>query len=519
MHANTKFWPDIRVGDVYFVMGKGAMTRSELKKIQRTAWFKKLRNDEKRVYALPEEILARAYSECLMSNGREPAWIKHVSPGLCYALRALWLMGEDFDPLAILPYRHDLGFSFAVHDGGLIHEVCIALGVFRLDGIRQLGFLHDPVVNEPEQKVKGLGFLFGHTRYMHSLTVMATASLIGHKVGLTEYELRHLQVAALTHDVLTPAGGDTTKFIDPDAFDEDAHYPEIFLRNPEWDQVREKYGLDSELLCRTVRGEGVLGALLDIADKTSYVAHDLDAFLLENDPRRFRYLNAPHGMTAVWDYRNSLTYPGCALWGSIRVDGDRIVITEPEKLKNFVMLRALMFRHLYYNPYARYREQMLAVLVLEPLYREGILTRNMLLTMGDTELERIVNAEVRVRDLSWELCLTDVAPRVLSFATVAQAKNYARTLVANDPFALVMWETFPPVSEKALRFLVQDASGAVRVFKEVCPEDAENILALGRDENPVKLYVLERGDIEGLMPEMLHKKLRTQQEERLRSDV
>lgn len=462
--------------------------------------------------ASPSFDLPRIYNEYCYRNGAEPSWAARVPDQVKSELRRNWLTGDYFDPIAILlRYREQLGFTCAIQDEGLIHEVSVALNISRLHYIRQLGFLHDPVINEAAADC-GMGMRFEHTRYMHSLMVMATASLIGRHVSLSDYHLRHLQVAALTHDVLMPAGGDSVKPIDFEAFDEDTHYAEIFRNNLGWGKVRDRYALDENLLAATVRGEGTLGQLLDIADKTTYIAHDVDAYLMgDHDPRTFKNLVAPQSILAVWDLKQKLGKGACRLWDKIKIIDDRVVISDAEKLVGFLKLRALMFRHLYYNPLARYREQMLAFLILEPLYSDGSITRETLLTITDGELDRYLNQVTGCLNLRMEISRTEVAPVVEVFGTRSEALTRIRAIHQVSPDTLFMLEVIPRVSSKAIQYLVQDEAGLVKPFAEAFPDDASAIMSLDYDPHPAKLYILSPKKMGGILPKGLRKKLRARQ--------
>jgi hypothetical protein len=503
-------WPDVRIEDVYYVLGHAGPTKHDWRAVERMGWYQSL---PKRFPSMPPDInLPHAYNEYCYRKGYEPDWTKLVPTQVLRELRRSWLTGEYFDPLAIvLRYREKLGFTYAVHDDGLIHDVSIALGVFRLNGIRQLGFLHDPVMNEAAVDC-GLGMRFEHTRYLHSLMVMATASLIGRQVGLSEHDLRHLRVAALTHDVLTPAGGDSVKPIDFEAFDEDLHYPEVFRANPEWSAVRDQYSLDEALLIRTVAGEGLLGRLLDIADKTAYTAHDVEAYLMgDHDPRSFQNLVAPESILAIYDLKQRLGPGLCQLWDRIEVVDGEPVITDIDRLVGFLKLRALMFRHLYYNPLARYREHMIALLILEPLYHDGTITRERLITMTDDQLDQFLNRTTGQYDLRMEISRADLAPAVEAYASRDEALGRAQALHRENPDLLFMLEVIPRVSEKAVRYLVRDSDGSVKTLSDARPDDTEAIRAIDYDPLPAKLYILSPEKMERVLPTDLREKLRARQ--------
>lgn len=87
------------------------------------------------------------------------------------------ISGEHLEPFAIVPGVPFSGFGYAVLEEGLAEEVMRIFNLFRLHGIKQLGYLRDPVVRDVAWE-GGIGMTFNHTRYAHSLHVMAVAMLI-----------------------------------------------------------------------------------------------------------------------------------------------------------------------------------------------------------------------------------------------------------------------------------------------------------------------------------------------------
>lgn len=503
-------WPDVRIGDIFYVLGHAFPTPADWRKIQEKRWYDKF--PKRFPHSWPRESLSHAYQAHCHRYSCEPRFMRHLPTRVTRLLRTEWLTGEYFEPLEFhLRYREELGYICAIQSDGFLHDFDNALGLCsRLSYIRQLGFLHDPVVNEAVADA-GLAMRFEHTRYMHSSRVMATASLMGRQIGLNEYFMRHLQGASFSHDVLTPAGGDSVKPLDFAAFDEDAHYPEAFRNNPAWAAVRAKYQLNEKLLAETVAGQGILGQLLDLADKTTYVAHDVDAYLKGNhNPRQYRYIPAPESILAIWDLRQKLGPGCCQLWDKITVRDGHVVITDVPAWVGFLTLRALMFRHVYYNPFARYREHMIAILVLEPLYHEGAITREILLTMTDPDLERYLE-RVTGYDFRLEMSQTRNAPAIEAFATRAEALGRIRALTQDNPELYFMLEEIPRVSEKAVHHFVLDRRQRAQPLLEAYPEEAEMIRAIDFDPRPVKLYILTPGKVERFLTPALREKLRVRQ--------
>lgn len=83
-----------------------------------------------------------------------------------------------------------------------------------LNGIAQWGYL-DPIAIQDEFPESRLRFRSAHVRQMHMRDAYALMQLIARKNRLPRWARIVLAVAALTHDVVTIAGGDSMKWCDP----------------------------------------------------------------------------------------------------------------------------------------------------------------------------------------------------------------------------------------------------------------------------------------------------------------
>ena len=57
------------------------------------------------------------------------------------------------------------------------------------------------------------------------------------------------------------------------------HELPTLLHGEDWERLRDRYRVNERLLIDTVQGKGMLGALLDIADKLSYLSADVRAYV------------------------------------------------------------------------------------------------------------------------------------------------------------------------------------------------------------------------------------------------
>ena len=450
----------------------------------RAAWFKDL--VEKRIKesggpfvpGVPLMWLEQLYEHERITADREPEWIRQASLLCRRHLRRDYVFGDGVDPLAIVPSIPFTGIGYAVVDDGLIAETTDAFELFRLNQVRQLGFLHDPVVRMTE--LESIGMLFSHTRWCHVLDTTAIATLIAVNNGLTGDLLRHLQVAAVSHDALTPAGGDTTKQIDPEAFDEERNFPQIFMRES-WPELSRKYNLDERALTEIVQGEGLLGKVLDLADKIAYVSRDAREYYGRYDP------NGPVGYPDEYFEIKKLVEKRefiCGIWDTVEIENGDIVIADGERFADFLRLRALLFKNLYHHPASRFLEHTIANVITRYLYDEGMLTRDELLLMNDDALERLIGEVVGDNSLLF-LGTNFIRPRVETFEDVKEASCRETELTRSGMFTLL--ENWKGTANPGMNFLVRAGSRAA-LFREIYPEAAREIEELIAPEKLLILY-------------------------------
>jgi len=315
-----------------------------------------------------------------------PCWKKEEA-----ALETKVLRSCDMNIMS-LPYCHH---GFGIKDGGLTLKAWVSFELERLHRVRQLAFVKHPFVLSMAGDIDE-GLCFDHSRGMHVLDVMSVITLIAEN-NRSELPLSHrtltpiyntLRLAALTHDALTPAGGDTIKTLDPEALDEDAHYFDLF-RDPETSEERialcVKYGVNIHDLTETVQGKGLAGTVLDMADKTAYVARDTSQFMNYCFASRRRKIHFPEYASIAKLVEKDPWI--CGWWESVRVKRDYAWVEDGERLGRFLELRLRMFRGLYYHG-KRTMDIILPVVVAGHLYASGQLTRADLLQMSDEQLER-----------------------------------------------------------------------------------------------------------------------------------
>lgn len=393
-----------------------------------------------------------------------------------------------------------LGFEFAGLGGyavdldmaGMLGAAYHDFDLGRLQRIRQLAWLTTPVL--PQDRPGVIPFRFEHNRLNHVWDVAAIANLLAFGLELSDSDTATLVLAAATHDARTPAGGDTTKLLDRDYFDEDKHYPEL-LDKFDSAKLLGEYGIVREKLVRTVLGQDLLGRLLDLADKTGYLARDAFWF-------HFRFRSDVHDDeegNAIHDVLRRRP-DACAAWHHAAVVDGKLVFTDAESLALMLKLRALLFRALYFHPAARFTEFIVSHLILRHLYDCGQISRRDLLAWGDDELDRMVE---RYGTLGFGDNYGE--PLHEGFTDQAAAEMRRQELIDQGEIC-VMLETLPERIKSGTDFLVMTNDGP-RTLRDAVPDLSAPVDALAMTVNRYRLYWVPRETIpDGIMKLLLSRK-------------
>lgn len=272
-------------------------------------------------------------------------------------------------------------------DKSIFSEIYGSFPISRLGRIKTLSFLS--YTGPDNKQVTSMGFV--HTRLDHSLTVGIIAGEIARRNAfiLQPGDPIKLEIAGIIHDIATPAYGDTTKRLDPEALHEENTWQDLLTQ--EGIDFCKKYKTTPEEIDQIIKNKGTLGQILDIADRISYVAKDLH-YVVGEIPDSFDsnpYLMDLRALLLqnkdIGDiYKNVHVNPK---------DG-QVFFSDADKLYAFLHLRALLWKGLYMHPSSQGRDILVSGL-LRPIYERGDLTGSMLRRMGDDDLDKIIYDEYK----------------------------------------------------------------------------------------------------------------------------
>ena len=424
--------------------------------------------------------LAETYAqERYHNNGKEPSWTKKMPMSVRTYMRLHYALTQE-DAFQIVGTLRHTGLSYMTTEGGLCEDIFHAFGLGRLNHIKQLGFLQIPIYNDYLRSAP----LSESSRWVHSLDVMAIASVIGHNFKLSEPDMNMLRTLALTHDVATPAGGDSVKMVDIERLDEDANY-HLILDRVDFASLATKYHLKREVLLDGIFNKGMLGEILDIADKLAYVARDIDT--CRHHLEAGAYLHDHLGLQTLLQLLERFPYV-CSIWDCVgKTEDGRPCFTDIRRLVAFLKVRLLLFRELYYHPASRFGEFLMSRLFVKVLYEKGTLTRDELLVMTDEDLHHKLDEEFGI-GLALDTCSSELA-RVREFSTLEEAQAFVDTL-KREGNLFVLLDDYRRSIKTGTHFLVSTPQGA-RTLDEADPGSAQELNEMATMLPMVHVYYLD----------------------------
>jgi len=494
-HLDTLDLQDVvRIGDL-LLLPKGRLPNLSESFVLQSAGVIDVNTSETARNQLWRDLLSmeHSYNSSKYEDGEEPGWVENLPIHVRAYLRYSYAIREE-DPLRIVGFVPHTGLSYMFVADGLADATHRLFKLGRLQGIQQLGFLQPPWVAMSDQQ-----FVLPLThvnRYLHSMDVMALSMTMADKLGLPEKERNTVQVAGFTHDWGMPAGGDSVKLVDVEALDEDRNYKRLIrerLDQRTWERVQHEYGIDENTLVRTIQNEGILGQILDVADKLAYVARDIDTCLNVAVGMRHARLDdsdAYVGTRALTEIVKDHSHV-CSVWDSVRSDQERLVFTDVQRLIAFLKVRIVLFRELYYHPRARFGEYLISRILVKKLYDRGELTREMLLEMNDRELHDILDKRYGQRMVIRALSLKS---NVQSFATREEALAFKADLDRfGVPFSLV--EDHLHSIKPGTHFLVDSPAG-VMPFLQAYRGDVRELHEMATMLPAVHVYYLAKEEMD-----------------------
>lgn len=349
--------------------------------------------------------------------------------------------------------------------------------VKRLKGVSQLGL----VITQ-----KRHGRAHFHTRYQHIGTVTEIGERILRQNGFDEQEINLGVAAFILHDVGITAFGDSTKPLDPKNLEEEAHWREA--SNRRITTLLRRNNISPQQVDAIIHNGGVLGKVLDIADRIAYVSRDLSAWI-DDLPRIEEAWGSQPTLEEIKkmptkDQGNILVYDIFIrrmgdMYKDVILDKDsgELYFEDAAQLGFFLMYRAALFRGLYMHPLNIGRETAFAD-ILRPFYTideerarqdDSSLSPSKLRHMTDYDLQAHIQkygskdqwaVYAYLRFMHW-------SPTFEKFETVEQARRRGHEIITRGARIIGVREIegFSPSTD----FKVKDKNGNIVAFRDAVP--------------------------------------------------
>ncbi len=255
----------------------------------------------------------------------------------------------------------------------------------RLSRIQQYGSSLQMVGGE----ANGMYVMHHHTRHLHSIDTGLNMEVILRANNFRNEAVRVATLCGLLHDIATPLFGDIAKKEIP-GLSEEVNFELYLSRNPDFQQeLPHKFGIGVDFLKEWICNRGLLGELLDIADRMAYTARDVAELIgayklvLPAAGEKLKEVFADIRDCQEILARDPVLFDLILEISVKSIQGKwRPVFDNPERLVRFLKLRILMHRIIYLNP-ALWKREMYIGQVLAFLLDCGAITKDTLL-FGNT---------------------------------------------------------------------------------------------------------------------------------------
>lgn len=359
-----------------------------------------------------------------------------------------------YDNQSVFIALYNSHISYIVH-GDLYLDFINTRAFYRLQNIKQLGVL----TYTPD-------FIQTHVRSWHSLSTGIMAEIVERRNHADENDIVLSIVSALLHDIAIPPLSDQGKLACKEELNEEDN---IELLLGDFSSQLEKYGIRSSDVIACVRGEyPVIGKLLNSRgidlDKISYTGIDS------------RQIFGHHKKIIETD---RLLFD---IYQEIKILDNDIVFTNPDRVKRFLKVRALLFRDAYCSSDHRRREAFFKK-ILKDMWDKGVLDKKLLLSLDDGELETIMKKYEP--GLSNELFS-------LSPSFVEVERFYDRSLEDvkrqfGDGYCVERWGPINPATDT----LVSMPNGT-KNFRDAFPEETKEIEDMMKSCEYIGVYKLDK---------------------------
>lgn len=375
-----------------------------------------------------------------------------------------------------LPFSDFRGW---VYTNDPLYQVTEHISLSRLKNIRSLANLSPiiPGIDLEQQYLTN----FDHDRKSHTLLVAAVGNQILSQNNFPPSEIQKFLVAAFLHDNATPAYGDSTKFVDMPNLHEELFWQESV--DSEARQYISSLKISDSEIDDIIKNKGILGKILDIADRITYVMQDaystplLNDFMNTNDPQ-INYL------------KSQKRYLG-NIYQDVMVDQGTVYFKNPSRLYDFLLLRCLLHRDVYLHPINQGRDMLIAE-TIKPFYSttnsdSDFLNPRKLRSMTDWNLTEFLAKKNDADPINQFSYLSSWYPQHYEkFSDLNSAESRSEELARNGKniFGIKECHGFKP----GLKYKVLNSKNEILTFADFDPQKSQTLQTIADSTKGFYLY-------------------------------
>lgn len=288
-----------------------------------------------------------------------------------------------------------------------------------------------------------------HTKLDHSLKTAIITEEILRINNATEEQIQKGIVGALLHDIGHPAFADAAQKINKKELKEEDHWQDQ-VGEKGWNFLK-KNGIDPKGLDETVHGKGIIGKVLDIADRIAYVTEDSHA--IDHSEGQFGEIFKTVGVD----------------WES-----EQVYFTDHTLLSCFLLKRFFMFREFYTSPETQGTDLLIAKMIND-IYKNY---PRILRKRTDDQLTRTLEKHFRelIKPGFFEgKEFFEWRPQYKSFASEEEALKHANKILEEDNYLIGVEKGYK--FDPGTKYLCKGKSGKIFEFQKF-PNPVTNLLTI-----------------------------------------
>lgn len=356
--------------------------------------------------------------------------------------------------------------------------------VERLRNIQCLSFL-SYINNDVDIEDQSL-YRFGHDRFNHTYMVAVTGATILTQNKVSKLDFKKYLAAAFLHDAATPGLGDATKFVDNKNLHEELFWQEILTEDNK--EFLQNIPSNLDEIDSIIKNKGLLGEVLDIADRITYVCQDLGNMF--SKPRKELSKNEFTNKLSKFIFLNPKIGD---IYKDVQItQKGEVYFSNPQRLHQFLWLRALLHQKFYMHPVSQGRD-LIVTSFIKPCYNSenntlGQLTPKILRQMDDNQVIDYLAQKNNLSSYNFDNLLDKWFPQFYERFQDKESLQKRIKFLKNDSQIKIIGIKECKGFNPSTKYKVKDKEGKIVTYHEYNPQGAKVIEKIAQKTKGLFLF-------------------------------